>query len=474
LEAARDAAVEAGDAAICFDAIDKMGEYFQIDPFAMKVGILSRSAKTARTPAVHRAIAEKTLGVMEEAMGENNLPVAGQLGKLALAEVAKARDKELSKQVRSRMKDLEQAAKAFAEVELAMNTLKEKPNDPDANSTVGRYTCFVKGDWETGLPMLAKGSDSALKDLAAKDLQRPAKADGQVALADGWYDLAGTEGASARKHLQLRAAHWYWRAAPDLAGLEKTKAEKRMRSLAPLVASQPVPKQIVNKMDGSVLVLIPAGKFLAGEDKFPVELPAYYLGMYMVTNAQYKRFVDATGHRLPRHWQGTDFPSAIAEHPVVQVSWDDAQAYCNWAGLRLPTELEWEKGARGVDGRSFPWGNEWDENKLRWTKDWTVCSAKGHSEGRSPYGLFEMVGNAWQWCADWHDPSIQDRYKRGDLSLLPSSPEKCRSLRGCSWDDAKSEASVRRGWFCCASRDRRTPDERQSVIGFRAAQNVIP
>jgi len=472
LDVAKDMAVEAGDGPTSFDAIDRMAEYFQIDPFTMKAGILSGFAKTARTPAAHRAIAEKTLAVMEEAMGENNLPVAGQLGKLALAESLKAREKELSRQVRNRIKDVDQATKAFAEVEVAMNTLKEKPGDPDANSLVGRYTCFVKGDWETGLPMLAKGSDSTLKDLAAKDIQRPANPDDQLALADGWYDLAGTEGTSAKRHLQLRAAHWYWRAAPRLTGLAQAKVGKRMKALAPLVASQPVPKQIVNNVDGSVLVLIPAGEFFAGEDKFPVELPAYYLGMYMVTNAQYKRFVDATGRQPPRHWQGGDFVASIAEHPVVWVSWHDAEAYCNWAGLRLPIELEWEKGARGVDGRSFPWGNEWDENKLRWTNDWTVCSAKSHPEGRSPYGLFEMVGNAWQWCADWHDPNIQDRYKRGDLSLLSSSPEKSRTLRGCAWDDAKTKDKIR--WFCCSGRDRRPPDEVGSTLSFRVAKSVIP
>ena len=436
----KDMASEAGDGPLSFGAIDKMADRFQIDPFAMKGEILASFSKSARSVAAHRAVAERTLAVMDDALGENNFDAASQLGKLALSEATRSRAKEPTQQARVRLKELEQAKKAFTEIESAIETLKGNPDDPDTNSIVGRYTCFVKGDWDRGLPMLAKGSDETLRSLARKDMRRPTVPGDQVVLADGWYDLADSERGSAKKHIQLRAAHWYWLAAPNVKGLEKTKIERRMKSLASLVAALPVPKQFVNKKDGSELVLVPSGVFLAGEGRtFPVDLPPYYVGLHPVTKAQFKRFVEESGHKVQRASLDGDPNSAVS------AAWSDADAYCRWAGLRLPTELEWEKGARGVDGRRYPNGDTW-----------------GGEDAKSPWGLTYTSDPRSEWCFELFDKDAYKRYEKGDLTL-PTAANGPRPGGRCLRGEIKDGR--------CSSRGDQFVE---APNGFRVAKSVIP
>jgi iron(II)-dependent oxidoreductase len=222
--------------------------------------------------------------------------------------------------------------------------------------------------------------------------------------------------------------------------------------------------------DGAEMILIPAGEFIMGSpegegenDERPqhtVFLDAFYIDKYEVTNFQYKQFMDATGHGAPADWNNEKYNQP--NQPVVGVTWHDAVAYAKWAGKRLPTEAEWEKAARGADGRIYPWGNEWDSSKCNsgvGGDGYQYTAPVGSfSDGASPYGVLDMSGNVWEWCADWYDNNYYSRSPQQN----PKGPDSgsSRVLRGGSWFDA-NHSSLR-----CAVRFRFIPDGRDWRQGF--------
>lgn len=202
----------------------------------------------------------------------------------------------------------------------------------------------------------------------------------------------------------------------------------------PEKANNEQPDSFVHPITGKVMVRVPAGEFLYGGDKKRMYFDEFWIDKTPVTNAEYKRFLDANpGYRVPRSDRGVldrvlldrkyewneslrTYPKDKADHPVVLVSWHDAQAYAKWAEAQLPTEEQWEKAARGVDGWQYPWGDDWRSYHCN-TKEVGVggTSSVGQfsPQGDSPYGCVDMVGNVWEWTASWYDDDGTRRVVRG-------------------------------------------------------------
>ena len=208
--------------------------------------------------------------------------------------------------------------------------------------------------------------------------------------------------------------------------------------------------RIRNEKDGTVLAFVPEGEFQAGKEEFSVHLPPYYLALTCVSNNQCCRFLNEQkpSSATLAGWIMLDSASPIrqtggayvadpekADLPAAGVLWQGAEAYCRWAGLRLPTELEWEKGARGVDGRLYPWGDDWSAGRppppQGDRRPEELVSIDAFPTARSPYGLYQMIGGVFEWCADWYDEGSYARYARGDLK--PPARGETRALRGGPW-----------------------------------------
>ncbi len=209
------------------------------------------------------------------------------------------------------------------------------------------------------------------------------------------------------------------------------------------------PKTITGK-DGKEMIFIPPGEFLAGNNKTSIHVEGFYIDRYPVTNAEYARFCQETGYPTPPSWSSKgNFLEDKADHPVVQVAWKAAVAYIEWAGKRPPTEAEWEKAARGADGREWPWGDEFDKNKCNTYESGisdTTPVGKYSPEGDSPYGVGDVAGNVYEWTANG-----------SGVVLMP--------LRGGSWNEFKDEAR-------CAARRKHTPRRKNDFIGFRCAMDA--
>jgi iron(II)-dependent oxidoreductase len=216
--------------------------------------------------------------------------------------------------------------------------------------------------------------------------------------------------------------------------------------------------------DGSKMIFIPSGDFIMGSnDGYENERPShttslgpYYIDMCPVTNRQYEKFVNAAGYQSQGEWRSF-FTPGREDHPVVKVSWYDALAYCEWAGKSLPTEEQWEKAARGTDGRCWPWGNKWEPS---------FCNCYGHGpgtttrvgsygEGRSPFGCLDMAGNVWEWTL-----SLYGAYPGSDFYSICFGA-RFRIMKGGAYK-TRDEKSMR-----CSVRMPADPVTTSDMRGFR-------
>jgi len=279
------------------------------------------------------------------------------------------------------------------------------------------------------------------------------------------------------------------------------------------------------------MVLVPGGPFLMGSttadvsaesDEMPqriIELPSFYIDQFEVSNIEYKRFLDATGYRPPPHWKEGTYDEDADFYPVIEVSWWEAAAYALWAGKRLPTEAEWEKAARGTDGRRFPWGDEFHEDRANVTRAYEPINA--HLEGASPYGAVNMAGNVAEWTASVYEPypelvpvlpsefggvdtaaapsrarveKLQPKAQPRVENLQPNAPAPAAdSIPAIRADDPRlqffsasqlqdTRPRVYRGgsvnnyasFLRCANRESARPGERWYNIGFRCARDAPP
>jgi len=339
-------------------------------------------------------------------------------------------------------------------------------------------------DWQLEIPQAVRSSDAVIVCLSTRAVTKAGYVQKEIRYA---LDVADEqpEGAIFLIPLRLeecevpqRLRRWQWVDFFHGKGYDRLLRALRARARDLGLPTHSFEPEII---------LIPAGDFLMGTDpakdkdarddeqpQHTLHLPDYYIARTPITNAQYAVFVKATDHELPMNWKRRRPPSGKEDHPVVYVSWYDAVVYCNWLAeltskpYRLPSEAEWEKAARGTDGRIYPWGDEWHSERCNSAEagPGDTTSVRAYPAGASPYGVLDMAGNVWEWTRSlWgqsqEKPDFGYPYHPGDgREDLEAGGDVRRVLRGGAL--CTGERTVR-----CASRSGYDLNFRGMFFGFR-------
>ena len=400
---------------------------------------------------------------LNEALNEPTVPLAeyqkvrGQVAALEeeieQLQGQQEQNQELLQQIALSVLELDKKASANQEI-------LEKSLLPQDEEQLSRWQALRQRLWQT-LITLGSGMafSEALRDAWIEEQLYPLIKSLPERAQNEWNDLVDWLRQPASSE-------------PPLQSPLKASTGQKQRKMRP----RPRPKTRID-FDW---IQIPAGEFLMGSDKRrdadadddetpqqTVYLPDYQITRYPVTNAEYKQFVDATGHRAPDHWKDGQIPSGKEQHPVVEVSWRDAVAFCQWAGVQLPSEAQWEKAARGADGRIYPWGNQKPTPKLcnfGNNESGTTAVGSYSPQGDSPYGVADMAGNVWEWTS-----SLYKRYPyEAEDGREEAEADGWRVLRGGSFSHYDYDFSR------CAARFSFNPNFRNNNVGFRSVVAPSP
>jgi len=482
LRKAMELAGEGGDADLMLRVIDDIADRFEVDPWIVRAKTLRKFYDGANTSKRIESFITSTDPLIDRALEEGKYEIAEGLADRAYHLGHKSLGKEFRKQTHARREEVREHCKGWKELKVARKTLEKDPQNPEANLAVGRWHCFSRGDWKQGLPYLSKGSDAELKSLAEQELNSPPKETAElVRLADAWWTLAEGKKGIEKKVLLLRAGFWYETAGSGaLSGLVRLRIDRRLAEIAKIAKidqsllgdprrpkSKKLPKQFTVDLPGDVkmeFVLIPAGQFVMGspdapQHKVKISRP-FYLGKYEVTQAQW----EAVMGNNPSQFKD---PS----NPVEKVSWDDIQPFLAKLNVAfekkrmlfgLPTEAGWEYACRAGTTTAFSFG---DNPALLAQHGWFNGNSGGktHPVGQgkpNAWGLYDMHGNVWEWCSDWHGADYYAKSPPND----PMGPTtgSCRVGRGGSWRHPPTNCGA-------AFRIKAPPGSRDSNLGFRLA-----